>query len=136
MYSHRPTSENEVAFQSRAPPSDETDTFAWDRHRMAAHMKRPRSGGGLLLSVVLASTHTRAQTQSPARVIVGGESVADLGADQARLVYAHANPYMDDPLPELKRAVPALGGLKADPSQENLQSILDRTGEMLQAQVP
>jgi hypothetical protein len=103
---------------------------------MTAHMKLPRISAGLLLVVALAIASARAQTQSAARVIVGGESVAVLGPDQAKQVYAHAKPYMDDPPQELKRAVPALGGLKADPSQVNLQSILDRAGDIVQTQVP
>jgi hypothetical protein len=102
---------------------------------MAAHMMLLRMSAGLL-SVALAIASAPAQIQDPASVIVGGESGANLGPDQAKKVYAHAKPYLDAPLSELKRAVPALGGLKADPSQENLQSILDRTGEMVQAQVP
>jgi hypothetical protein len=92
-------------------------------------------GIGLLLGVVLA-LGARAQTESLATTTGASESAPAAEADRIKDAYAHAKPYMDNPLPQLKRAVPLLGGLKADASQSNLQSILDRTGEVIQAQVP
>ncbi len=93
---------------------------------MAAHMRLPRISPGLLLGVVLAAVCVRAQIEHPAASV----------PDQTKQAYANAKPYMDNPLPEMKRAVPDLKGLKADASQSSLQSILDRTSEAMQAQVP
>jgi hypothetical protein len=97
---------------------------------MAAHMRRPAIEAGLLLNVALAAVCAHAQIKSPA---------PDVGPDQINQInqiYAQADPYMDKALPELKHAVPALKGLKSAASQSDLQSILDRTGEALQSQVP
>jgi len=49
--------------------------------------------------------------------------------DLEKTHWANAKPYLDDPLPELRSAVPELKGLDPAPGQEQLTSILDRTGE-------
>jgi hypothetical protein len=43
---------------------------------------------------------------------------------------------MNDPLPDLQRALPYLRRLKAAGTESNLQSIVDRTGEAVETQVP
>lgn len=58
------------------------------------------------------------------------------GSDQIMKAYGDAQPYMECTLPQLRRIVPALEGLKSDKGQLQLQSILKRTGEVIQAQVP
>src|SRR5271167_3363636 len=42
--------------------------------------------------------------------------------------YADARPYPDEPLPELKKLVPSLGGLKPAASQEQLANLLAKVG--------
>jgi hypothetical protein len=56
--------------------------------------------------------------------------------EQLTKVYGEARPYMTCTLPELQRIVPALQGLKSDKGQQSLQSILRRTGEVIEAQLP
>lgn len=51
----------------------------------------------------------------------------DIKAEAAKL-YAGARPYMDDPLPELKKTVHELAGLKPAPSQEPLSDLLAKVG--------
>ena len=92
-------------------------------------MRLPRTGFALLLGVVLGFTSAGAQTESPR--IAGSKS-----AEAIDQIYAHAKPYMDGPLPELKHAVPALDGLRADASQSSLESVLSRTGEVMGALLP
>ena len=47
---------------------------------------------------------------------------------EATKLYAGAHPYMDDPLPELKKTVHALAGLKPAPNQEQLSDLLAKVG--------
>lgn len=65
-----------------------------------------------------------------------GHEVAAEGSDQIMKGYGDAQPYMDCTLPQLQRIVPALEGLKSDKGLLQLQSILNRTGEVIQAQIP
>jgi hypothetical protein len=79
---------------------------------------------------------------SPSRVILGSVSILflmvgtilsptgpqdDIQAEAAKL-YAGARPYMDDPLPELKKTVHELAGLRPAPSQEPLSDLLAKVG--------
>jgi hypothetical protein len=51
----------------------------------------------------------------------------DIRKESERL-YADAHPYMDDPLPELKRVGRELGGIRPDPSPAPLPALLQRVG--------
>jgi hypothetical protein len=103
---------------------------------MAALMKLPRMSAGLLMGIALAISGASAQAQSSAAVSVGGESTPVLTVDQVKQLYAQAKPYLNDPLHDLQHAVPDLRSLRAAGTEVNLQSILDRTGEVVAAQVP
>ncbi len=48
----------------------------------------------------------------------------------------NAQPYKDDPIATMKLKVPQLDGLKADASQVELPTILNKTGEVIVAQMP
>jgi hypothetical protein len=47
---------------------------------------------------------------------------------EAAKLYAGAQPYMDEPLPELKKTVHEAAGLKPAPSQESLSDLLAKVG--------
>lgn len=83
----------------------------------------------LLLGVVLAANGAGAQTESPG---VAGSK----GANSVEQFYAHAKPYIDGPLRDLKQEVPALDGLRADSSQSSLESVLRRTSEVMGTLLP
>lgn len=51
-------------------------------------------------------------------------------------VYPNAAPYLDNPLPSLKAAVPMLDGLKYDASQDQLPSILNRLAQTIDDVLP
>jgi hypothetical protein len=51
-------------------------------------------------------------------------------------LYADAQPYKDDPIATMKLKVPQLDGLKADASQAELPTILNKTGAVIVAQMP
>lgn len=70
--------------------------------------------------IAAASQQTQQSTSAP----VSGD---DIKAEQAKL-YADARPYIDEPLPKLKKAVRELGGLKADSSQQALPDLLAKAG--------
>lgn len=53
------------------------------------------------------------------------QSVAEIKAEEEKL-YADAHPYLDEPLPQLKKTVRKLEGLKPAPSQEQLSDLLAR----------
>jgi hypothetical protein len=57
-------------------------------------------------------------------------------AKDATRVYAEAKPYKDDPLPLLKMKIKELDGLKAETSQVDLTTVLDKVGEVIVAQMP
>lgn len=69
-------------------------------------------------------------------------SAAGQGTQQAQTrtlaeeFYGNAKPYMDNPLPELKRELPPLGALKVDEDQSQLPTILSRAGKVLEAELP
>ncbi|HEV2276075.1 MAG TPA: hypothetical protein VGR96_18025 [Acidobacteriaceae bacterium] len=84
------------------------------------------SAGALLW---MALSVAAAPAQTPAAI----EPVA---AEPAERVYAHADPYMNKSLFELKTIVPALEGVKGNPSQGQLEPILSRTGQVIQGQAP
>jgi hypothetical protein len=92
-------------------------------------MRLPGISFALLLGLVLAVTSAGAQTESPG--LAGSKSV-----ETVEQIYARAKPYMDAPLPDLKHAVAALDGLRADASQSSLESVLSRTGEVMGALLP
>jgi hypothetical protein len=66
----------------------------------------------------------------------GTDQRAADGSDQIMKSYAEAQPYMDLTVPQLQRIVPALEGLKSEKGSLRLQSILERTGEVIQTQIP
>lgn len=53
---------------------------------------------------------------------------SDAGKADAARLYAYAHPYMDEPLPALKKVVRELGGLKPAPSQEAPSDLLAKVG--------
>jgi hypothetical protein len=113
--------------------------------REPALLKSSSVRAGLLISLGLISVfgpNLFGQSTTP-QSIEQGASVADdtpdLGAKtsaQIMKAYGDAQPYMNCTLPELKRIVPALEGLKPGKEDLPLQSILNRTGEVIQAQLP
>jgi hypothetical protein len=61
----------------------------------------------------------------------GGEASTSAASDDAKTedkLYADAHPYMDEPLPELKKDVHELGAMTPAPSQEPLSDLLAKTG--------
>jgi len=50
--------------------------------------------------------------------------------------YAKATPYIDLPIPQLTKAVKELNGLKPQEDSSQLDSVLQKTGEALNAQLP
>jgi hypothetical protein len=100
---------------------------------------------GLLMSIGLISvfgpilfgqsSSSRSMPQSAAAADDAPEHAARASA-QIMKAYGEAQPYMNCTLPELKRIVPALEGLKPGKEELPLQSILNRTGEVIQAQLP
>jgi hypothetical protein len=64
------------------------------------------------------------------------QETAATESEQIMKAYGEAQPYMNCTLPQLQRIVPPLEGLKADKRGLPLQSILRRTGEVIEAQLP
>jgi hypothetical protein len=75
----------------------------------------------LLLAVGAALTASSQTQQSPS------QPDNEINAEAAKL-YAGAHPYMDEPLPELKKAVHEVAGLNPAPSQEQLSDLLAKVG--------
>jgi hypothetical protein len=50
--------------------------------------------------------------------------------------YGKTAPYVDLPLPQLKKAIRDLNGIKPDSTPEQLERILDKTGEAIALQLP
>jgi hypothetical protein len=75
---------------------------------------------------------------TPQSATAGDEAPEQAAKASAQIMkaYGDAQPYMDCALPELKRIVPALEGLKPGKVELPLQAILDRTGEVIKAQIP
>ena len=69
-------------------------------------------------------------------VVLLGASGADAQSSEMISLYADAQPYKDDPIATMKLKVPQLDGLKADASQAELPAILNKTGEVIVAQMP
>jgi hypothetical protein len=100
---------------------------------------------GLLMSIGLISlvgsnlfgqsTTPRSMPQSATAGDDAPEHAAKASA-QIMKAYGDAQPYMNCTPPELKGIVPALEGLKPGKEELPLQSILNRTGEVIQAQLP
>jgi hypothetical protein len=96
---------------------------------------------GLLISIGLISVfgpNLLGQSTTP-QSASAGDNTPELAAQtsaQIMKAYGGAQPYMNCTLPELKRIVPALEGLKPGKEELPLQGILDRTGEVIQAQLP
>jgi hypothetical protein len=82
------------------------------------------------------TTSLSGSTQPNASARKDAHELAPEGSDQIMKAYGDAQPYMDCTLPQLQRIVPALEGLKPEKGQLQLQSILNRTGEVIQAQIP
>ena len=99
-------------------------------------MTLPRITVGLLLGIILADASAPARRQDPPLENTGTESASAGGPNQVNQIYSHTTPYMDDPPAQLKSNVPALHGLETDDRQVTLQSILSRTGETIEGQVP
>ena len=74
----------------------------------------------LLLTIGAALTAFPQVRQSPSK------SDGKIKAEEAKL-YADARPYMDEPLPRLKKMVHELGGLEPAPSQEQLSGLLAKS---------
>lgn len=87
----------------------------------------------LSLSVFAGGAHVNATRTDPQQTATpqAQQSISQPGdettAEQEKF-YAGAHPYMDEPLPELKKSVHELGGLKAAPLQEPLPDVLARVG--------
>jgi hypothetical protein len=64
------------------------------------------------------------------------QETAATESEQMRKAYGEAQPYMNCTLPQLQRIVPPLEGLKPDKGGLPLESILRRTGEVIEAQLP
>ena len=69
-------------------------------------------------------------------VTVLGVSVAAAQSSEMVSLYADAQPYKDDPIATMKLKVPQLDGLKADASQAELPTILNKAGAVIVAQMP
>ncbi len=68
-------------------------------------------------------------------VLLGGLGADAQTSEMVRL-YGDAQPYKDDPIATMKLKVPQLDGLKADVSQAELPTILNKTGAVIVAQMP
>ncbi len=69
-------------------------------------------------------------------VVLLGVSGADAQSSETVSLYADAQPYKDDPIATMKLKVPQLDGLKVDANQAELPTILNKTGEVIVAQMP
>jgi hypothetical protein len=96
-----------------------------------------RQALSLLLLTVCAFLTARTQTPqapAPSSDLIKNNQVKDdqTKSDQIKSgetkFYADAHPYPDEPLPELKKIVPSLGGLKPAASQEQLVNLLAKVG--------
>lgn len=67
--------------------------------------------------------------------VARAQQVDRLHAD-AMAMYGGAKPYIDDPLPKLRREIDELGGLKMDEDQDELPEILERVSETVTTQLP
>jgi hypothetical protein len=71
-----------------------------------------------------------------AAVVLLGLSGAVAQSSETVSLYADAQPYKDDPIATMKLKVPQLDGLKADASQAELPTILNKAGAVIVAQMP
>jgi hypothetical protein len=90
----------------------------------------------VLFSSVFTFAYVCAQAQSAAPTDSAAGSALLAAPVEIQSAYAHARPFLDYPLPKLQTIVPAVKGVKPDPSQERLPVILSRTGEVVQALLP
>jgi hypothetical protein len=91
---------------------------------MEVFMNRNRSVRGLsIISLTVgAALAAFSQIQQPTT-----QPANEINAEAVRL-YAGAHPYMDEPLPELKKMVHELAGLKPAPSQDGFSDLLAKVG--------
>lgn len=76
---------------------------------------------------VLLLTIGAALAASPQAQLSTSQPVNEIKTEEAKL-YADAHPYLDDPLPKLKKAVHELGDLAPAPSQDQLTDLLTKVG--------
>jgi hypothetical protein len=81
-----------------------------------------RRSVSILLLTIGAVLTASPQTQPPP-----ARPSDQIKTEEAKL-YADAHPYLDEPLPQLKKAVHELGGLEPAPSQDQLADLLAKVG--------
>src|SRR5277367_4540803 len=99
-------------------------------------MSRLKDSLTATLTSLLVLASVCAQTQSAASADSAARSALLAAPIEIQSAYAHARPYLDYPVPKLQEVVPALKGVKPDPSQGRLPFILSRTGEVVLALLP
>jgi len=99
-------------------------------------MSRLKDSLTATLTSLLVLASVCAQTQSAASADSAARSALLAAPIEIQSAYAHARPYLDYTVPKLQEVVPALKGVKPDPSQERLPLILSRTGEVVLALMP
>jgi hypothetical protein len=83
--------------------------------------------GGKEVTFATVQYECNVQTVAPQTPQATSQSSDAIKADIARL-YSGAHPYMDESLPELKKTVRELGGLKPTPSQEQPSDLVAKVG--------
>lgn len=99
------------------------------RHTMNAYGVFPNGPFVLFLFILVAAALAQSQAAPEKPQSELGNDLVLNRENMERDVWARAKPYIDDPLPDLQRAVPELEGLEPALSQQKLNFILARVGD-------